>query len=127
MACEMLTVDQPPCMLKPHNFTDRSHTTPPNRSPDTWMDDTKRSTKNEYKDLPQITPQLNDPMMTIAYRMIRKNQPSWLLQPHSYSTLHHIYPHHNKPNHTNTHNIPQNHTTLFKITLSPTLTNTLKG
>ena len=70
MACKMLIDDQLPCILRPHEYTYRSCTAPPDGSPDIWMDDTKGSTEEEYKGFPQTLPFLYEIPPPTACKML---------------------------------------------------------
>jgi hypothetical protein len=134
LTCEIQIINQLTCMLNQHSPPDRSESlntrmnnmTPPNQSEslNTWMNNMEINNRKEWEKPSQTPTQLNDPIMTITHRLMRKNQPPCLLQPHSYNIPYHTYPYHIKPNHTNTLNILPNHTTPSKNTQSQTQINT---
>ena len=82
MAYEMLIVNQLACMLKLHIPTDRSQLTPPNGSPDAWMNDMRRNTETNYKNLPQTPPILKESPIPTTCEMLIINQLAYMLDQH---------------------------------------------
>ena len=89
---EVLNGGLPPCALEPHGSTNRSHPTPPNGSPDVWIDERKENTEDPNRNLPQTPPTLKESPTLMAHKIMNVNQPPCILEPHALTNRLHPTP-----------------------------------